>query len=160
MEKRDELGRFVKGNKKPKNAYCFQKGHHIGKGRVGRNKGILMKEEIKRKISETCMGRIRFSTIIHCGRCNKELVVYTTQQTLCKDCKKIHRREWKKDYLKNTFHLEKHKVRIKCRKLSLKNTCEICGSNDKLERHHPDYNKPFVFMTLCQKCHIKEHKET
>jgi len=38
-------------------------------------------------------------------------------------------------------------------------TCEACGSVDKLERHHPDYSKPFEVLTLCRPCHNKLHSK-
>jgi len=35
-----------------------------------------------------------------------------------------------------------------------KTACEECGSRKNLEIHHPDYNKPDKFITLCRKCHM------
>lgn len=35
--------------------------------------------------------------------------------------------------------------------------CELCPENDKrtekLEHHHPDYAYPFIYVTVCPKCH-------
>ena len=39
--------------------------------------------------------------------------------------------------------------------------CELCPKEDKiindLERHHPDYNFPTIFVTVCAKCHKEAH---
>lgn len=32
--------------------------------------------------------------------------------------------------------------------------CEECGSTERLERHHPDYDKSLEIITLCKSCHI------
>lgn len=45
------------------------------------------------------------------------------------------------------------------RHIPLKPNCEVCGSTEKLQRHHDDYSKPFEVMTLCQRCHKKRHRE-
>ena len=33
--------------------------------------------------------------------------------------------------------------------------CQDCGATKKLQRHHPDYNKPDLFKVLCGPCHAK-----
>lgn len=35
--------------------------------------------------------------------------------------------------------------------------CSNCGSSLNLQFHHPDYNKPEVYMSICKDCHLKEH---
>lgn len=37
-------------------------------------------------------------------------------------------------------------------------SCEKCGSEEKLHRHHPDYSKPLEVVILCHKCHFALHK--
>lgn len=41
-------------------------------------------------------------------------------------------------------------------KVPLKDHCELCGSTDYLERHHPDYTKPLEVKTLCRTCHARQ----
>jgi len=36
-------------------------------------------------------------------------------------------------------------------------SCEICGSTDEIQFHHPNYDKPLEVMNLCYKCHRKLH---
>lgn len=36
--------------------------------------------------------------------------------------------------------------------------CQNCGSQYKLNRHHPDYNKPLEVILLCARCHYYWHK--
>lgn len=52
-----------------------------------------------------------------------------------------------------------NKINYKERKGILKRNsfCEKCGSNQNLIKHHPDYSKPFEFITLCKNCHNKIH---
>jgi hypothetical protein len=38
------------------------------------------------------------------------------------------------------------------------NECSICNSNDNIELHHEDYNKPNEVIPLCSLCHSKYHK--
>lgn len=35
--------------------------------------------------------------------------------------------------------------------------CEGCGSDKRLEMHHPDYDKPTLVVTLCRICHVGKH---
>lgn len=71
----------------------------------------------------------------------------------------IHRMEnIRKD--KNHPAHYKYIARHKFKKKSIKNnTCEICGSNQRLERHHWRYDKPRLINILCKECHkIQHHK--
>jgi hypothetical protein len=36
--------------------------------------------------------------------------------------------------------------------------CEVCGSTDRLQRHHNDYNKPKEVVIMCVLCHHEWHK--
>lgn len=33
--------------------------------------------------------------------------------------------------------------------------CEVCGSTERLHRHHPDYSKPEEIVVVCIHCHAK-----
>lgn len=35
--------------------------------------------------------------------------------------------------------------------------CEHCGTNEDVQGHHPDYNKPLEVIWLCPCCHGQEH---
>lgn len=75
-----------------------------------------------------------------------------------------------KEYLKNiwkqrkqTYKIhykasEKVKDAIKSGKLIRAEKCMLCLSNEKIEAHHPDYNKPLDVVWVCQKCHRMLHR--
>ena len=49
---------------------------------------------------------------------------------------------------------EKLIARNKARYLkNLPSQCEKCGSNKKLEKHHPNYSQPRKVIILCRSCH-------
>lgn len=57
-------------------------------------------------------------------------------------------------------HLDRARTRgLAWRNTSLGSRCLLCGSNEKLERHHTDYSKPLEIVTLCRSCHLEEKFE-
>jgi hypothetical protein len=53
-----------------------------------------------------------------------------------------------------------YKMKIRARNLAnmnrdqlLNERCPICGSTDKLEMHHDDYDQPLNVTTFCTQCH-------
>ena len=66
----------------------------------------------------------------------------------------VRRKQYRKE------HPEKDKAHHNAhRDIPLKAKCERCGSTENLERHHPDYSKPNLVITLCSSCHKAVHKE-
>jgi hypothetical protein len=48
-------------------------------------------------------------------------------------------------------HRDKHRaIRNAQQTVPLGDCCEFCGSVDDLRRFHPDYNYPFVIVTVCR----------
>lgn len=72
------------------------------------------------------------------------------------DTSKSKQRDFQKKYTKeNPEKVNAHKI---SNKLGRKDCCEFCkNKNCRLEKHHPNYKFPEVFMTLCSKCHRKIH---
>jgi hypothetical protein len=60
--------------------------------------------------------------------------------------KEIHRRYKQRNP-------EKYKCHYLAAKYPMADKCSKCGSTSKLQRHHEDYSKPEVFITVCQECH-------
>ena len=42
-------------------------------------------------------------------------------------------------------------------KIKPDNKCNICSKDKQLHRHHPDYTKPKMIITLCSGCHKELH---
>ena len=64
--------------------------------------------------------------------------------------------KWRNDYekvkRKESDFIKKRKAR-NIGHLLRKDFCFFCGSKEKLEAHHPDYDKPKEIITLCKNCH-------
>ena len=52
-----------------------------------------------------------------------------------------------------TYPYKKRAQLIATRLIPLKESCEICGVKNNLQRHHKDYGKPLEVLTLCHDCH-------
>lgn len=64
----------------------------------------------------------------------------------------------KKYYYKNTEKRGGKNSANRYIKLDETSKCEICGSKEKLNRHHPNYSKPLYVVILCLKCHKELHR--
>jgi len=103
---------------------------------------------------------------------------------LCKECKnrrtrvyyqknKRHFQEYQREYreghkddynINNRRYKERHRKQIVAENIAyrlvpLGESCEVCGSTENLCRHHPDYAKPLVILTLCHSCHMDLHSK-
>lgn len=111
-------------------------------------------------------------TYSECWNCGKK-IIKTGNTHFCSECaeqiKKLNRRiATAKYYYKTKFCTgvyQKVNARIKSNRLKnrgrlQKNCCCICGSTDKLQFHHTDYESdiaPYSVMVVCPKCHVKLH---
>jgi len=78
---------------------------------------------------------------------------------------------WRGGISKNNYHykklqMERYPERIKARELVRKairkgtivrGNCNVCGIDEKIEAHHPDYSFPLTVEWLCQKHHRELH---
>lgn len=99
----------------------------------------------------------KYSLLTNCKLCNKIFTNNKFQNALyCIDCRKIAHS------IRANIFREKHKNRSivykKVYENKLKPTiCLICGANQNLERHHPDYNEPLNTYDFCSKHHKQIH---
>ena len=92
---------------------------------------------------------------------------YETHKQHLLECQRKYNQEHKEarnKYQKNYMYdyYRKHKTEQKVRleawlHAPIGSKCVICGSTEKLHRHHPNYEKPLEIVTLCNSCHMKVH---
>lgn len=67
----------------------------------------------------------------NCERCNKEMIIRTTQKKYCNDCKKIQINFYKKIWLINPKNKAKHKISVKNWQLKNKEKIKIYQEKNK-----------------------------
>jgi len=72
-----------------------------------------------------------------------------------KNQSKINKRALEYYYKHREELRPKKNAQKRVRRVPLKEKCELCGATEKLERHHPDYNKPLEVITVCATCNKK-----
>jgi len=97
------------------------------------------------------------------------------QSYFCLSCKAEESRRWRLRHRKSEAELSKAKIermemakfKYYVRKVTqeyirrgilIRLPCEVCGSNEDVEAHHDDYNKPMDVRWLCRIHHIEHHK--
>jgi hypothetical protein len=128
-----------------------------------------------------------YKKLKNCEKCKKEMIVRTSTHRFCKDCLKIHYNEWRRKYYTKSINKEKHSITVEnwrknnlkkkrenqkkyidknpdiamahklAKQVPLKSSCEICNSENNLQRHHWRYDKPLLVNTLCKECHDIQH---
>jgi len=99
----------------------------------------------------------------------------------CSGCLNEKRREYRKRYeiktqrkhspayhqankkFQRKFHLKnpnRYDFYNEAHRYPILNQCEFCNSIEGLERHHPDYNYPEIFVTTCNECHSWIERES
>ena len=106
-----------------------------------------------------------------CGKVKPESLFYKRANGklfgVCKECIRKYQMDYylkhKQQYLNQAkkdqkrYRKERPKVYAavdKARKYPIAKKCEFCGRTKNLQRHHPDYNYPEIFVTCCKECHI------
>lgn len=76
------------------------------------------------------------------------------------------RRAWQREYSRKQRKKSKKKNRCRCKfwREFMKGTikklpCEVCGTEERVEAHHSDYDKPFDIIWLCSKHHKEWHRD-
>lgn len=58
------------------------------------------------------------------------------------------------------YEKNKHKAHARYKAKSIPSKpCEKCGSEENLEKHHPDYSKPLEVIHLCRAHHRELHRQ-
>lgn len=69
-----------------------------------------------------------------------------------------YHRMYSKEYrIKNKNKIKAQNI-LNSKKINCDIKCKICNSNKNLIKHHPDYSKPLLFITLCKSCHQIIHR--
>ena len=116
-----------------------------------------MDQDGKTKVCKTCGIAKDISEFrIHNNECKKCMGKRCAQYQLKR------RREDPDFKAKHKKYDPHHKVHDKvCKHLKrgniVKGPCIVCGTTEKVQAHHEDYNKPFEIMWLCCKHHIQLH---
>jgi hypothetical protein len=76
-----------------------------------------------------------------------------------KEILKYQIKRWIKKYKTDPIFRERKLFRGKSvKRFKLTNLkCKLCETNKDLQRHHPDYNDPYIIIVLCRKCHTNIH---
>lgn len=94
-----------------------------------------------------------------CGEWHENL-----KQSYCSSCHAAYMRDWRSRNPMTAIQRWKDKCRgyslllEKRGKITRPASCEWCGGDRPLERHHPDYNDPRRVDFICKQCHSTHHK--
>ena len=106
----------------------------------------------------------------HCFKCDRilpELEFYRDKnncdglQSKCKECIKARdKTRDRSEYWKKQWGTEKYRARVRLRHslhlYPLTEFCELCPEDDlnkATQHHHPDYNYPTIYVSICSQCH-------
>lgn len=64
-----------------------------------------------------------------------------------------HTRKDKEKFPEKTHARYLVRQAVKSGKLIPLTECEVCGSDQHIEAHHPDHSQPFFLLYLCKNCH-------
>lgn len=87
------------------------------------------------------------------------MVTYERRRQYCRNYRKYKHENAER--CKNRWrqaNIQKFRAQhIASRLVPLDSKCADCHITETLERHHPDYSKPLVVVTLCKICHEARH---
>ena len=91
-----------------------------------------------------------------CPLCDKPSASET--QRYCRSCANMKMRQWRREHRQNDEQRRKSNCRsylhiyIK-RGVIKKGPCVVCNTAERIEAHHPDYDKPLLVYWMCRSHH-------
>jgi len=110
------------------------------------------KDELGQFIAQSCPHGIKPTR--NCRECRREASRNHYQKH------KDGENSRKKEYLRRNPEKRRAHNYVLYHKLPLASKCEFCLNVENLERHHPDYDYPEIFITCCSLCHSNADKTT
>lgn len=96
------------------------------------------------------------NTVKMCFACGTNPRV-SYSHSYCRECRALKTRLWRfahpgsYDHAKSLCRAKSSRI---CAHLKVSaNPCSLCGSKENIERHHPDYSMPWLWVWLCRTCH-------
>lgn len=69
--------------------------------------------------------------------------------------RELVRAKAREHYSKNPLQWKAEAI---AKRMPIGSKCEFCGSTENLQRHHPSYEEPTKFITVCCTCHRRIHQ--
>jgi len=96
-----------------------------------------------------------------CSNCGREKEEAYLNESYCRNCK-VFKRKLHRPYRTNEQRFKEAVRHITARAIKqgrlTRLPCEVCGTNEDVQAHHDDYNKPLDIRWLCRKHHREHHK--
>lgn len=94
-----------------------------------------------------------------CKECQKERSRAIRATPEGKAQRVVQMRRWKRANKEKEQAHKRVARAIRSGKLVKPTRCSQCSSNEKIEGHHYDYDKPLDVIWVCQPCHNNIHRE-
>lgn len=126
---------------------CYERIHYSGEGKKKRwyykNKELAIQKAVSRYYSKR-------SVILEQHKKYKQ----DHPDIIASVMKRADSKRWS-----NPEFRFKKSIRVASKKLPIASSCSKCGSDVKLERHHPVYIDKHIFSTICNDCHCIHHRK-
>lgn len=100
-----------------------------------------------------------------CIICGEEIEPTNGRQNTCnngecnKENERIQNKKYQREYRKKDKIKGLIRASTKYHYRNKKEKCEVCGTTENLEFHHPEPYNDKIFEVLCKKHHLEEHNK-